>query len=104
MEPALESGTIISKVKEAHDLVEKLRAEIFAGEEKRIRKTVLHRLLFYFLIAFMAGAVVGIFYMNSQTDYRLAMARRIGVLALSDGTMFELTPVAPKHEVVVVKK
>lgn len=101
MESAVENGAIVGKVSEAHELVERLKAEIFSGEEKRLTRRVVHRLLFYFLVTLMAGAIIGMFYMNWQTEKRLSMAKKTGILTLSDGSMFELTPMAPKNQSVV---
>lgn|GEM_PF-600749 len=97
MEP-VDDSAILSRVVEAHDLVEKLRTEIFAEEERKITRRVVHKLLFYFLITLMAGSVIGLFYMNWQTEKRLSMAKRTGILTLSDGSMFELVPMAPKNQ------
>ncbi|MGD0231038.1 MAG: hypothetical protein ABSC19_11880 [Syntrophorhabdales bacterium] len=104
MEPAADYGTIVSKVAEAHELVETLKAEFFAEEEKRMTRRVVHKLLFYFLITFMAGSVAGLFYMNWQTDNRLSLAKRTGILALSDGSMFQLTPLAPRNDMAMPKR
>ncbi len=101
MEPAVENGAIVGKVTEAHELVETLKAEIFGGEEKRMMRRVVHKLLFYFLITLMAGSVIGMFYMNWQTENRLSMAKKTGILTLSDGSMFALTPMAAKNQPVV---
>ncbi len=98
MEPAIDNGTILSRVVEAHELVEKLKTEIFAEEERKITRRVVHKLLFYFLVTLMAGSVIGLFYMNWQTERRLSMAKRTGILTLSDGSMFELVPMAPKNQ------
>jgi hypothetical protein len=98
MEPAVENNAVISRVAEAHELVERLKAEIYAGEEKRMVRRVVHRLLFYFFITLMVGSVFGMFYMNWQTDNRLSMAKKTGILTLSDGSMFELTPMIPKNQ------
>ena len=97
MEP-VDDSAILSRVVEAHDLVEKLRTEIFAEEERKIMRRVVHKLLFYFLITLMAGSVIGLFYMNWQMERRLSMAKRTGILTLSDGSMFELVPMAPKNQ------
>jgi len=35
---------------------------------------------------------------NWQTEKRLSMAKRTGILTLSDGSMFELVPMAPKNQ------
>ncbi len=75
--------------------------EIFSGEEKRITRRVVHKLLFYFLVTLMAGTIIGMFYMNWQTEKRLSMARKTGILTLGDGSMFVLTPMAPKNQPVV---
>jgi hypothetical protein len=91
-------------VAEAHDLVEKLKDEFFAEEEKKVTKRVVHKLLFYFLITFMAGSVAGLFYMNWQTDGRLSMARRTGILVFNDGSIFQLTPVPPKGDMTGTRK
>jgi hypothetical protein len=101
MESVVENGTVIDRVAEAHELVERLKAEIYAGEEKRMTRRVVHKLLFYFLVTLMVGTMIGMFYMNWQTDNRLSMAKKTGVLTLSDGSMFELTPLAPKNQLTV---
>lgn len=98
MEPAIENGVLVGKVTEAHELVERLKTEIYTGEEKRMTRRVVHKLLFYFLVTLMVGSMIGMFYMNWQTDNRLSMAKKTGILTLSDGTMFELTPIAPKNQ------
>jgi hypothetical protein len=104
METAIDNGTIMSRVTEAHELVEGLKKEIFAEEEKKTMRRVVHRLLFYFLITLMVGSTIGLFYMNWQVDRRLSLAKRTGILTLSDGSMFELVPMAPKNQVQVVDK
>jgi hypothetical protein len=55
-------------------------------------------MLFYFLVTLMAGSVIGLFYQTWTTEKRLSMAKRIGILTLSDGSMYELVPVAPKNQ------
>jgi len=97
MEPLGDNGDILTKVTEAHELVEKLKKEIFAEEERKIVRRVVHKLLFYFLITLMAGFFIGYHYTNWQTEKRLSMAKRTGILTLSDGSMFELVPMAPKN-------
>jgi len=97
MEPVADNGAILARVTEAHELVEKLKSEIFAEEERKIMRRVVHKLLFYFLVTLMAGSVIGLFYVNWQTEKRLSMAKRTGILTLSDGSMFELVPMAPKN-------
>lgn len=104
METVIDNGTVMSRVAEAHELVETLKKEIFAEEEKKMVRRVVHRLLFYFLITLMVGSLIGLFYMNWQVDRRLSMAKRTGILTLSDGSMFELTPMAPKNQVQLVEK
>ena len=99
MEAGLDNSVIIDRVAEAHELVEKLKTEIFGGEEKRIMRRVVQKSLFYFLVTLMVGCIIGMLYMNWQTDNRLAMAKRTGILTLSDGSMFELAPIAPKNQV-----
>jgi hypothetical protein len=94
----------MNKVAEAHELVEGLKREIFAQEEKKMVRRVVHRLLFYFLITLMVGSIIGLFYTNWQVERRLSMAKRTGILTLSDGSMFELTPMAPKNQVQMVEK
>ena len=101
MEPEVDNAAIIAKVSEAHELVEKLKAEIFGEEERKITRRVVHKLLFYFLITLMVGSVIGLFYQTWSTERRLSMAKRTGILTLSDGSMFELVPVAPKNQAVV---
>jgi hypothetical protein len=49
----------------------------------------------------MVGTIIGMFYMNWQTDNRLSMAKKTGVLTLSDGSMFELTPMTPRNQLTV---
>ncbi len=100
MDP-IDNAAILARAAEAHDLVERLKKEIFGGEEKKITGRIVHKLLFYFLITLMVGSTLGMFYMNWQMNNRLAMAKRTGIIALSDGSMFELTPVAPKNQVSV---
>jgi hypothetical protein len=65
-------------------------------------RRVVHKLLFYFLVTLMVGSIIGMFYMNWQTDNRLSMAKKTGILTLSDGSMFELTPITPKNQSVAV--
>lgn len=101
METAVENGAVIGRVAEAHELVERLKAEIYAGEEKRMTRRVVHKLLFYFLVTLMVGTIIGMFYMNWQTDNGLSMAKKTGVLTLSDGSMFELTPMTPRNQLTV---
>ncbi len=55
MEPETDSGVIIGRVTEAHELVEKLKREVFAEEERRMTKRVVHKLLFYFLVGVAFG-------------------------------------------------
>ncbi len=102
MQAGIDDNTILGRVAEAHDLVERLKAEIFIGEEKRMMRRVVHKSLFYFLVALMAGCIVGMSYSNWQTDNRLSMAKRTGILTLSDGSMFELAPLVPKNQELVV--
>jgi len=104
METGVDRDTIMNKVAEAHELVEGLKREIFAQEEKKMVRRVVHRLLFYFLITLMVGSIIGLFYTNWQVERRLSMAKRTGILTLSDGSMFELTPMAPKNQVQMVEK
>jgi hypothetical protein len=98
MDPVADNSAILARVVEAHELVEKLRTEIFAGEERKITRRMVQKLLFYFLITLLAGAVLGTFYVNWQTERRLSMAKRTGILTLNDGSMFELVPMAPKNQ------
>jgi hypothetical protein len=98
MDPVIDNSAIITKVAEAHELVEKLKTEIFGGEERKITRRVVHKMLFYFLVTLMAGSVIGLFYQTWTTEKRLSMAKRIGILTLSDGSMYELVPVAPKNQ------
>jgi hypothetical protein len=102
VEPTVENSAVVDRVAEAHELVERLKAEIYAGEEKRMTRRVVHKLLFYFLVTLMVGSIIGMFYMNWQTDNRLSMAKKTGILTLSDGSMFELTPITPKNQSVAV--
>ena len=63
MEPdVIDNNAIITKVTEAHELVEKLKTEIFGEEERKIMRRVVHKMLFYFLVTLMAGSVIGLFY------------------------------------------
>ncbi len=98
MEPEIDNTGIITRVSEAHELVEKLKTEIFGEEERKITRRIVHKLLFYFLITLMAGSVIGLFYQTWSTERRLSLAKRTGILTLSDGSMYELVPVAPKNE------
>ena len=98
MEPVVDNDAILARVTEAHELVEKLKTAIFAEEERKIMRRIVHKLLFYFLVTLMAGSVIGLFYVNWQTEKRLSMAKRTGILTLSDGSMFELIPMAPKNQ------
>jgi hypothetical protein len=98
MDPGIDNSAIITKVTEAHELMEKLKAEIFSEEERKITRRIVHKMLFYFLITLMAGSVIGLFYQTWTTEKRLSMAKRTGILTLSDGSMFELVPVAPKNQ------
>ncbi len=102
MEAGIDNNAVINRVLEAHELVERLKAEVLAKEEKRMVRRVIHKSLFYFLITLMVGCILGMFYMNWQTDNRLSMAKRTGILTLSDGSMFELAPIAPKNQATVV--
>ncbi len=102
MEPAVENSAVVGRVAEAHELVERLKTEIYAGEEKQITRRVVHKLLFYFLVTLMVGSVIGMFYTNWQTDNRLSMAKKTGILTLGDGSMFELTPMTPRNQPAVV--
>ncbi len=97
MEPAGENSAAIASVMQSHELVERLKTEIFAGEEKQITKRMVHKLLFYFLVTLMIGCIIGMFYMNWQTGNRLSMAKKSGILMLDDGSMFQLTPMTPKN-------
>jgi len=97
MEPVVDNGAILTRITEAHELVEKLKKEIFAEEERKIMRRVVHKLLFYFLITLMAGSVIGLVGVNWRTEKRLSMAKRTGILTLDDGSMFELVPMAPKN-------
>jgi hypothetical protein len=102
MEQRVENSALIGRVAEAHELVERLKAEIFVEEERKMTSRVVHKLLFYFLVTLMVGSISGMFYMNWQTDKRLSMAKKTGILTLSDGSMFELAPLTPKAGVVTV--
>ena len=101
MEPVIDNTAIITKVTEAHELVEKLKTEIFGEEERKITRRIVHKMLFYFLITLMAGSVIGLFYQTWTTEKRLSLAKKTGILTLGDGSMFELVPVAPKNQEVV---
>ena len=98
MEPVIDNSVIIAKVVEAHELVEKLKTEIFGEEERKIVRRVVHKMLFYFLVTLMAGSVIGLFYQTWSTEKRLSLAKRTGILTLSDGSMFELVPMAAKNQ------
>lgn len=102
MEAGVDNGVIVGKITEAHNLVEQLRAEVFAGEEKKMTRRMVQKSLFYFLITLMVGCILGMLYMNWQTEKRLSMAKRTGILTLSDGSMFELAPMIPKNQVNLV--
>jgi len=97
MEPIGENSAVIEKVAESNELIKRLKMEIFSGEEKNITKKVVHKLLFYFLITLMIGCAIGMFYTNWQTDRRLSLAERSGIIMLNDGTMFQLTPMTPRN-------
>lgn len=97
-QPVIDNTAIIAKVTEAHELVDKIKADIFGEEERKITRRIVHKMLFYFLITLMAGAVIGFLYQTWTTEKRLAMAKRTGILTLGDGSMFELVPVAPKNQ------
>ncbi len=101
MEPVIDNTAIIARVAEANELVEKLKLEVFGEEERKITRRIVHKMLFYFLITLMAGSVIGLFYQTWTTEKRLSLAKRTGILTLSDGSMFELVPVAPKNQAVV---
>lgn len=101
MEPVNDNAAIISRVAEAHELVDKIKNEIFGEEERKITRRIVHKMLFYFLITLMAGSVIGFLYQTWTTEKRLSMAKRTGILTLGDGSMFELVPVAPKNEGIV---
>jgi hypothetical protein len=96
-----DSTTIITRVTEAHELVDKIKKEIFGEEERRITRRIVHKMLFYFLVILMAGVALGFFYQTWTTEKRLSMAKKTGILTLGDGSMFELVPVAPKNQGVV---
>lgn len=102
MEAGIDNGAIVNRIAEAHDLVERLKAEVFTEEEKKMTRRVVHKSLFYFLITLMIGCILGMLYMNWQTERRLSMAKRTGILTLSDGSMFELAPMAPKNQTDVI--
>jgi hypothetical protein len=99
MEAGVDDSAILGRVAEAHDLVERLKAEILAGEEKRMTRRVVHKSLFYFLVILLVGCILGMSYTNWQTENRLSMAKRTGILTLGDGSMFELAPMTPKDQV-----
>ena len=102
MEARIDNNAIIDRVLGAHELVERLKVEILAEEEKKMTRRVLHKSLFYFLITLMVGCLLGMFYMSRQTDNKLFMAKRTGILTLSDGSMFELAPIAPRNQATIV--
>jgi hypothetical protein len=101
MEPVIDNTAVITRVAEAHELVDKIKREIFGEEERKITRRIIHKMLFYFLITLMAGSVLGFLYQTWSTEKRLSMAKRTGILTLGDGSMFELVPVAPKNEGIV---
>jgi hypothetical protein len=96
MEPIVENSAVIAKVAESNELIKRLKMEIFSGEEKNITRKVVHKLLFYFLIALMIGCAIGMFYTNWQTDRKLSLAKKSGIIMFNDGTMFQLTPMTPR--------
>jgi hypothetical protein len=100
MEPVNDNAVIIARVTEAHELVDRIKNEVFGEEERKITRRIVHKMLFYFLITLMAGSVLGFAYQTWTTEKRLSMAKRTGILTLGDGTMFELVPVAPKNQAV----
>jgi hypothetical protein len=101
MEPVIDNAVIITRVAEAHELVEKIKTDIFGEEERKISRRLIHKMLFYFLVTLMAGSVLGFLYQTWTTETRLSMAKKTGILTLGDGSMFELVPVAPKNQGVV---
>ena len=98
METGVDNGVIVHRIAEAHELVERLKSEVFAGEERRMTRRVIQKSLFYFLVTLMVGCILGMLYMNWQTEKRLSMAKRTGILTLGDGSMFELAPMTPKNQ------
>jgi hypothetical protein len=102
MEEGIDNNAIISRVLEAHELVEKLKTKVLAEEEKKMMRRVMQKSLFYFLITLMVGCILGMLYAGRQTDNRLSIARKTGILTLSDGSMFELAPIAPRNQTTVV--
>jgi hypothetical protein len=102
MEAGIDDSAIIGRVTEAHQLIEKIKSEVFAGEEKRMMRRVVHTSLFYFLVALMVGCIAGMSYSNWQTDNRLSKAKTTGILTMGDGSMFELAPIAPKDQIRVI--
>jgi hypothetical protein len=102
MDAETDNGAIVDRIAEAHDLIERLKTEVFTGEEKKMTRRMIHKSLFYFLITLMIGCIIGMLYMNWQTEKRLSMAKRTGILTLGDGSMFELAPMAPKNQASVV--
>ncbi len=97
MEIAGENNALIARVAESHELIERLKTEIFASEEKQMTKRIVHKLLFYFLITLMVGCIIGMFYSNWQTGNRLSLAKKTGILMLNDGSLYQLTPMTPKN-------
>lgn len=97
MEPTGENSAIIGRVAEAHELVERLKGEIYSGVEKQMTRRMVHKLLFYFLVTLMVGCIIGMLYTNWQTENRLSMVKKTGILTLSDGSMFQLTPMTPRN-------
>ena len=59
MEIAGENSALIARVAESHELIERLKTEIFTSEEKQMTKRIVHKLLFYFLITLMVGCIIG---------------------------------------------
>jgi hypothetical protein len=97
MDRTTDDGAVIARVTESHELVETLKTEIFAGEEKQMAKRVVHKLLFYFLITLLVGCIIGMLYSNWQTGNRLSLAKKSGILMLDDGSLYQLTPMPPKN-------
>ena len=92
-----DGGAVVAEVMESHELVEKLKTEIFAGERKKMTKKVVHKLLFYFLITLLVGCIIGMLYSNWQIRNRLSLAKKSGTLMLNDGTLYHLIPMTPKN-------
>jgi len=96
----MESGktsAIIGRVVEAHELVERLRTEVFGERRKENDEKVGPEVALLFSRHPDGRLLMGMFYMNWQTDNRLAMAKRTGTWTSATVAMFELARWAPKN-------